>query len=220
MLCLGSRPYEHPPDFEGLTLVDRHEVAHVVLSQFGGMDVEPPAVLIEGWADANSGMDRSALILRAWSERKAGRTYPLRELLGPEWYGRHEWPTYVQGAVLVDYILRKFGPERFLSLYTGCCPATFDDDCERILGVTVDELDEDCWAEVERGVSPRGYDRSWLSSLELGPGVDRALWERFLSDYFKSIEPGGPVRSRPVDRGTGLRDYAGERGNVEHQVPL
>ncbi len=63
-VCLGSRPDEGPPDFDGLTHVDRHEIAHVVLSQFGTMDVEPPAVLIEGWADANSGMDRNVLVLR------------------------------------------------------------------------------------------------------------------------------------------------------------
>ncbi len=124
----------------------------------------------------------------AWLERDKGWALPLRELVGQDWYARHEWPAYVQGAILVDYILRKFGPERFLSLYTTCRQATFDDDCRRILGVTVDELDEDCWAEVERGEGPGGYARRWLSSLELGPQVDRASWDRFLSDYFKSME--------------------------------
>jgi hypothetical protein len=187
-LCLGSRQDEHPPDFEGLTTLDRHEVGHVVLSQFCAMGIEPPAVLVEGWAEANSGISPNALILRAAAEHGAGRTYSLRTLLGADWYGRHDLPVYVQGALLVDYILREFGPDRFLSLYATCSQATFDEDCRRILGVTVDELDKGYWAPVEKIAGHSGYARRWLSSLELDSGVDRADWEGFISDYFKATE--------------------------------
>jgi hypothetical protein len=187
-LCFGSRADEPAADPASLTKLDRHEVAHVVLSQFCTLDVQPPALLVEGWAEANSGIAPNALLLRAWSEWEMGRTYSLRELLGPEWYGRHEGAVYVQGALLVNYILRAFGPDRFVSLYTTCRQATFDEDCRRILGVTVDQLDRDYWADIEKAIGPDGYPRFWLSSLPLGPGVNRVNWDRFISDYFNAIK--------------------------------
>jgi hypothetical protein len=187
-LCLGSRTDEPSADPASLTMLDRHEVAHVVLSQFCPMDIQPPALLLEGWAEANSGITPSALFLRAWSDWEKGQTYSLRELLGPDWYGRHETAAYSQGAVLVNYMLRVFGPDRFISLYTTCRPATFDEDCRRILGVTVDQLDQAYWAEIEKRIGPGGYPRYWLSSLRLGPGVNQADWDQFISDYFTATK--------------------------------
>jgi hypothetical protein len=187
-LCFGSRTDEPSADPASLTTLDRHEVAHVVLSQFCRMDIQPPALLVEGWAEASSGITPNALFLRAWSDWEMGQTYSLRELLGPDWYGRHETAAYSQGAVLVNYMLREFGPERFISLYTTCSPATFDEDCRRILGVTVDQLDQAYWAEIEKRIGPGGYPRYWLSSLTLGPGVNQADWDRFIADYFTATE--------------------------------
>jgi hypothetical protein len=187
-LCLGSRTDEPSADPASLTTLDRHEVAHVVLSQFCPMDIQPPALLVEGWAEANSGITPNALFLRAWSDWEMGQTHSLRELLGPDWYGRHETAAYSQGAVLVNYMLREFGPDRFISLYTTCRPATFDEDCRRILGVSVDQLDQAYWAEIEKRIGPGGYPRYWLSSLPLGPGVNQADWDKFIADYFTATE--------------------------------
>ncbi len=53
----GSLPGEDHPDAEGLTWLDRHEVAHCVMSAFAPLvSFEPPTVLIEGWAQANMGL--------------------------------------------------------------------------------------------------------------------------------------------------------------------
>ena len=141
-ICLGSSPGENADDADGLTRVDRHEVGHVVLNQFCDTDFEPPAVLMEGWAEVASGIESNALILRAWPQWQRGQRHSLQELLGPRWYGRHEWPVYRDGAVLVDFILRRFGPARFIELYRTTSRATFASDCERILGLSVDELDQ------------------------------------------------------------------------------
>jgi len=184
-MCMGSLPgggWERP-DEGGLTTLDRHEVAHVVLSQFCTTALEAPAVLMEGWAEVASMADPNSYWLRAWAEREAGRTLPLGELIGPRWYGRHDYPAYMQGAPLVDYILRQFGPERFVELYATCQPATFAGDCRRILGVSIDQLDEAYWADLEKHIGPGGYHGHWLASLQLGPGVDRSDWKRFISDY-------------------------------------
>jgi hypothetical protein len=182
-MCLGSLPGEQEPDVEGLTTLDRHEVAHVVLSQFCTTAMEPPAILMEGWAEVAAAADMKAHRLRAWSERESGGTLPLEELVGPRWYSRHESQAYVQGAPLVDYILRQFGPERFVELYATCTPKTFAADCRRILGVSVAKLDRDCWADLEKSVGPGGYAQLWLASLPLGPKVDPAQWRRFIADY-------------------------------------
>ena len=187
-LCFASRADESGADSGSLTTLDRHEVAHVVLNQFCTMESEPPAVLVEGWAEVSSGIRREALIVRALRAKlDAGRTIRSRSFWGR--FGTDaKSAAYIQGAILVDYILREFGPDRFLSLYTTCRQATFEEDCRRILGVSVDELDEAYWAEVEKRVGPGGYARLWLSSLELGPGVHQADWEKFISLYFTATE--------------------------------
>ena len=187
---MGSSPGDvwNLPDAEGLTRLDRHEVAHVVLSQFCTADSEPPAVLMEGWAEVASMVDPNSYRLRAWAEREAGRTLTLEELFGPRWYGRHDQPAYTQGAALVDYILRQFGPGRFVELYATCHPATLAADCRRILGVSIDQLDAAYWADLEKHTGPGGYQGYWLASLPLGPGVDHTEWERFTSDYLAAAE--------------------------------
>jgi hypothetical protein len=199
-LCFGSRADEPAADPASLTKLDRHEVAHVVLSQFCTLDVQPPALLVEGWAEANSGIAPNALLLRAWSEWEMGRTYSLRELLGPEWYGRHEGAVYVQGALLVNYILRAFGPDRFVSLYTTCRQATFDEDCRRILVVTVDQLDRDYWADIEKASGPTGTRGSgcrryrWVPALtgSTGTGSSRTTSTQSNACWPRTSTFGGP----------------------------
>src|SRR5207237_7739584 len=58
-LVLGSS--QSPADWAmadhpfGLS-VDRHELAHGVMHQLQPADVDPPTLLIEGWAEAHSGL--------------------------------------------------------------------------------------------------------------------------------------------------------------------
>jgi hypothetical protein len=184
-ICMGSLPGAewNQPDEEGLTTLDRHEVAHVVLSQFCTTDMEPPAILMEGWAELASVADMKAYRLRALAEREAGRTLPLAELIGPAWYVRHDSPAYVHGAPLVDYIVRKSGPERFVELYATSRLASFAADCQRILGVSIDDLDQACWGDLDKQCGPGGYHELWLRSLPLGPSVNSGRWNQFVSDY-------------------------------------
>jgi hypothetical protein len=79
-------------------------------------------VLVKGWAEANSGHDPIDLAFRAWDQRDQGKCLTLREATGHFWYDRHESLAYSQGAPLVDYILRRFGPETFVTLYTTSRP--------------------------------------------------------------------------------------------------
>jgi hypothetical protein len=197
-ICLGSRPGANPTDDEGLTGLDRHEVAHCVIGNHMDVDTDPPAVLSEGWAEANSGLDPTALMSRLVSARENGRSFSLAELTGPDWYNRHEWPVYNRGGPLVNFLLKTYGPERFVRLYLTCRQATFADDVRRVLGVTVDDLDAAFWADVERCVGRGDTREALLRRLKTGPGVEPSAWQAFLDEYFREaarlLEPSRHVR--------------------------
>ena len=108
----------------------------------------------------------------------------LRQLVAPDWYWYSGPAAYNQGAPLVNYLLRVYGPERFLKLYTTCQQATFESDLRASLGVGLDELDAAYWADIERIVRTGPPARRWLKGLKLGPGIDPAAWDAFLADYF------------------------------------
>jgi hypothetical protein len=182
-MCLGSVPGKLAVDADGLTWLDRHEVAHCVLSSFMPTDIEPPSVLSEGWAQANQGDDEKTVALRAWEGREQGELIPLRELTGPVWYNRRHWPAYNQGAALVNHVLRKHGPTKFMEMYAQCRPGTFDATCQRVLGVSLDDLDTAYRAEIDKFVRARKPPRTRLETLEVRPPVDPAAWNAFATEY-------------------------------------
>jgi hypothetical protein len=156
--------------FQGLALgswegraaqLDRHELAHAVLYQRHGPDTEPPMMLAEGWAESQSrdrdDLGQIALLARAghptlWTvqEWKPNPDACLPELLGPRWYHHDSGPVYHIGGAFVDYVLRKYGTERFVELYLTCRPDSVEADFARTLGVDVPTLESQFWEDVER----------------------------------------------------------------------
>ena len=110
-MCLASVPGQRlwPTDAEGLTSLDRHEVAHVAIASICPVTLNPPALLSEGWAEANSGQDPVELAERAFRARERGNEKSIQELTGSEWYGRHEWPVYQFGAPRATICFRNMG---------------------------------------------------------------------------------------------------------------
>lgn len=187
-VCMGSRIGEANPDATGLDALDRHEVAHCVINQFCTIASEPPALFAEGWAEANMGHDELKTAYNCWQYRDQTGAYSLAELTGPEWVGRHEWPVYVQGAALVNYVLREYGAKRFLQLYTTGRRKHFDKDCRRILGIELAELDAAYWADVERQATEgKPYPHVRLESIPVAPEIDAEDWRRFLTEYFAAV---------------------------------
>src|SRR5262249_41173819 len=139
-LALGSS--HSPADWDtadhpfGLS-EDRHELAHGVVHQLQPPDADPPILLIEGWAEAHAAMTsrkRAELALHSralWRERTgAGPTASyLRELTGVAWYHRIDGPMYNVGGAFAEFLLRKYGAERFLRLYFACRPGRFEAEC-------------------------------------------------------------------------------------------
>jgi len=179
-LAFGAAPADRP----GLTETDRHEVAHFVADDHCGPDSVPPGVLVEGWAETQSD-DPGYLAGRAWRWKRHGGVLTLRELISEDWYNSRETPVYVQGGVLVNFILREYGPKKLFELYTTCRPETFAEDCRRILGIGLEELDRRYWADVERQVAQMGelFGPNPFWYAKVGEGVDLAVWNAFLQQF-------------------------------------
>jgi hypothetical protein len=185
--ALGS-PSSMPSDgTDGLNYIDRHEVAHFAIDQLRpyGDHLEVPMLLIEGWAEFHSGQRSESCRERAWAAQREGELFSLRVLTSLEWFHVSAGPIYWQGSVIVDYLLRRFGHEKFLELCSTCREATFADDVQRVLGLSLDELDKAYQQDLAEQDSP---DKRFLLSAKLGDGVDRDQWRRFVEDYCAGAE--------------------------------
>jgi hypothetical protein len=160
-LSLGSP--RSPADWETADhsdrlIVDRHELAHGVVHQLQLPDADPPTLLIEGWAEAHSGVmsqKRAEWAVEShalWRERTgAGKTTSyLRELTGATWYHRVDGPVYNVGGAFAQFVLQKYGTERFLRWYFACRPGRVEEECLAHLGVEFESLEAAFWAEAER----------------------------------------------------------------------
>ncbi len=156
-------------------------------------------------AQASQGTPATKLALTAWDDHEKGQSLPLRHLVAPDWYWYSGPAAYNQGGPLVNYLLRVYGPERFLKLYTTCQQSTFEADCRAILGIGLDELDAAFWADTEQIAQSAGPPvRVWLKSLKLDPSIDPAAWDAFLADYFAAaarlVAPYDHVRLTATNR--------------------
>jgi hypothetical protein len=181
---LGTDTKTPPDGPDGLDYLDRHEVAHFVLDQLLPNTLDLPALLHEGWAEFQSG--RSGLDSRRfWAAQQNEALRSLSELTGPKWYHNHNGPVYWQGCALVDYLARRFGYAKFLDLCCTCREATFTEDVQRVLGLSLDELD----AAYRRDTIEQGPpDKRSLLALKLGKGVNSDEWRRFVAAYCVGAE--------------------------------
>ncbi len=168
-----------------MTYPDRHEVAHFVLDEAIGRNEEMAMLLNEGWAQLQSGPETEEARQQCWLAQQQGALFSLGELTAPQAYHNSAWPMYSQGCVLVDYLLRRFGAAKFLELCRTCSQATFAADVERVLGLSIDELDQAYQQDFAQQDSP---DKKFLLSTRLADGVDRKQWRRFVDDYCAGVE--------------------------------
>ena len=167
--------------------IDRHEVAHAVITRLAGPDQDPPTLLVEGWAECHchdgAAADRASAVRTLHGLRTAGTAKPLRELVGPDLYHRAPGAVYTHGAALAVHLLERFGGPAFLELYRGVRPDTFAADVRRILGVGWDELEADFWRWLDAeaaALGPAAPTDATQDRVRLAEGVDAELWRRFL----------------------------------------
>jgi hypothetical protein len=74
----------------------------------------------------------------------------LRVLTGPLWYHHDKGAVYPIGGAFVDFLLRRYGAERFVDLYFACRPGSFEAECRRVYGTALESLEAEFWADAER----------------------------------------------------------------------
>jgi hypothetical protein len=170
-----------------LTYLDRHEVAHTLITSLAGTDHYPPFLLIEGWAESQS-LDHDQMISTLRDNRLMGECYSLEELVGERWYYTGSGPVYWQGGPLVNYLMEQYGPETFFELYRGVRPRTFSADCERILGDSWTKVESDFWEWFDREVKRveqegHGADGIPPTRVILGEGASEQDWQDLVDGY-------------------------------------
>jgi hypothetical protein len=189
-LALGSSVETQTSGTGELAELDRHETAHFAIDQHLPWSATPPTLLVEGWAESQSGYKPGELAVRAWRKKDHGDVWTLSELTGDSWYNRAFAPVYDQGGPLVDYVLRTYGGEKFYELYSTCRRDTFAADCQRILSVTLDELDRAYWQDIDRQVSTPEC-RAQIQPLlhaRLANGVNRTQWNKIALLHWEARE--------------------------------
>lgn len=94
-------------------------------------------------------------LLRDLHERGQQGGFYLRELTDSYWYHRDKGPVYSIGGALVNFLLRKFGGQRFVQFYFACRPGNFDAECQNVFGVKLNDLEMEFWEDAEQLVSRR-----------------------------------------------------------------
>ena len=149
-LALGST--ESPDWAQNQDHLDRHELAHAVIAQQRPVSADPPMLLHEGWAESQSGVSSIELAGRALQVRESNPSLRVADLFGTEWYHRDIGPVYFYGGAFVDYLIERFGPEKFVAIYNRCQPHSFEEDVQAVYGESLAELEAAFWSAI---VSPK-----------------------------------------------------------------
>jgi hypothetical protein len=185
-LC-GLAVVERPENKIGY--LERHELAHVVIDRYCSATARPPTLLIEGWAETQSGYPPGYLAQRAWERRCRGERITLAAMTGGAWYDGNGPHSYAFGGALVDCILRVHGAPKFLELYRTCRPETFPADVSRVLGVTLDELDVQYWEDVARQVTGEPSEMAeQFANAALAEGINRDEWRKFAHQFVAELD--------------------------------
>jgi hypothetical protein len=152
-----------PTSYWALDPPSEEALAEAVLIQACSPGGNAPLLLRAGWvqyavrccrsseegelyAEALQGRDWLAE-LRPQSERDAVRHSCLRLLCQP---GPDDPVRRTLGGIgpaFVAYLLRRYGPDPFIRLCDESRARTFDADCQRILGINLENLEEDFWKD-------------------------------------------------------------------------
>ena len=137
-------------DLGEITSLDRHEVAHTMITLLSSSSTQnPPMLFAEGWAEAIS-RDNNELISSLHTNETAYRDRELEKLIEPEMYGRSLGPMYTHGGPFVIYLIRKFGGPKFLELYRNVRQPTFREDIKRMTGQSFAELESSFWLWLDK----------------------------------------------------------------------
>jgi hypothetical protein len=164
--------------------IDYHEAAHNIISVPTASAVyagrNPPSLLMEGWAESRS-RNWKTLVRKCRELKQSHRALTLREAVSDVYYNQTDYRIYLQGGAFVKVLCDQFGPEKFLELYQHCTRQTFEQDIERIYGLSLEELDALYWHEIE---SYWTFDKA----TENCSPEEKALLEEFREAYERQMQ--------------------------------
>jgi hypothetical protein len=146
-LALGS---DQSLDWDQQGKLDRHELAHAVLTQYRMPTADPPMVLHEGWAEKQSGVSRNELAMIALAARDQSPDLKVADLFTHQYYHLDAGLAYSYGGAFVDYLLRVRSISQFVDFYNRCGQETFEVDFENVYGVPISEAEGLFWQDMER----------------------------------------------------------------------
>jgi molybdopterin converting factor small subunit len=169
-------------------VIDYHEAAHNIIPNRSASSVYaghwPPTFLVEGWAESRSS-SWETLAEQCWELKQSNRALTLREAVSDTYYNQIDYRLYQHAGALVTVLCDKFGPEKFLELYTNCTRKTFEQDVKRIYGLSFEELDSLYWDEIE---TQRNAGRSFEKAAENCTPEEKALLEEFRAAYLRQVD--------------------------------
>ena len=134
----------------GLQALDRHEVAHAVMSQWMPPGSDPPTLLSEGWAEAvaREGARPHPLDLVYGPLPPPGRV--LATLMGPDHYRQNSGLVYPIGHCLVRLLLDRYGHEKFFELYRTIRPGNVAQRFAEVYGTDVATIERELFEDIPR----------------------------------------------------------------------
>ena len=190
-----------------LNYLDKHEMAHAVISLTCSPESNPAAVLSEGWAESQS-QDVLDGCRTLADRRRDDPDFPTwQEIVEPMWYSRSFGPVYVWGGPAVSFLLEKFGGPTFQKLYNEARHSTFEADFLRVYGKSWNDMEPDfeTWlaAKVPDAVTTekaKTIDKTIDDRITVGSEVAKSDWDNFWSNVREKHE----ARIKPSIR-SGLR---------------
>jgi hypothetical protein len=180
ILCWAFTGRNEDPN--NLTSLDRHEVAHTLITALSEPGHHPPTLLREGWAVSQS-RDRHAQIRNLAKKHREGSVYSLKELTGPDMYERGLSPVYWVGGPVVHFLMERYGPEVFFKLYSSSRKDNFFNNCQGILGHSWEEVEKEFWdwleAKEAKLVKADGQESKEMPQIriELAESVTQPDWQ-------------------------------------------
>jgi hypothetical protein len=190
-----------------LNYLDKHEMAHAVMSLTCSPESNPATILGEGWAETQS-RDVVEMCQALVVNRQNDPDFPTwQEMIRPEWYSRSFGAVYAWGGPVVAFLLEKHGGTTFHKLYNETRHATFEADFLRVYGKSWKDMESDFedWlvAKVPDAIAAAQKpttDKPLDERITLADEVTKADWETMWSTA-KGLHE---ARVKP-SRGSGLR---------------
>lgn len=207
---IGWAVCDHRPAESAATLdyLDKHEMAHAVISLACPPTANPPSVLVEGWAETQSN-DTLTSCNALVENRKNDPNFPtLAEIISPTWYTRSFGPVYPLGGAFVSFLIEKHGGPAFFKLYSETSPESFEQDFQNVYRQSWASVESDFEAWLATKVPSQSDEAAKANDLvtlesriKLASGVNETDWQTL----WNAAKEAHAIRSNSEGNAIGLR---------------